>query len=185
MHVPRIDPIHAARRFGAFAVLTLRAIEKIRRGERDATEAAKHFAQVAQTHRLRETGAYDPRLGDMLVAQLRQTRGAPCVGGRRLTGTAQSQGSPYVRFSGRPPTLAAPRLKRAPTAIYGYPCCRWQSLVEHLPYREARMFSLGIPSVADAPHAGGKSAGLAKRTQARRSDFSWSKNPNHFNRDTR
>ena len=74
MHVPRIDSIRAARRFGAFAVLTLRAIEKIRRGERDATEAVRHFEQVARTHRLRETGAYDSKLVDMLIARVRQTR---------------------------------------------------------------------------------------------------------------
>ena len=35
MRDPKIDRIRATRRFGAFAVLTLRAIEKIRGGEDD------------------------------------------------------------------------------------------------------------------------------------------------------
>jgi hypothetical protein len=70
MRDPKIDRIRATRRFGAFAVLSLRAIEKIRAGT--ASEAARHFEQVARTQRLRETGAYDPRLVDMLIALLRQ-----------------------------------------------------------------------------------------------------------------
>jgi hypothetical protein len=73
MAAPLLDARRAARRFGAFAVLTLRAIEKIRRGERDAAEAAKHFEQVARTHRLRETTP-DPKLVDMLIARVRQTK---------------------------------------------------------------------------------------------------------------
>ena len=55
----------SAARFGAFAVLTLRAIGKIRRGAWTGPEAAAHFDQVARTHGLRETGHYDPRLVDM------------------------------------------------------------------------------------------------------------------------
>ena len=39
------------RRFGAFAVLTLRTIEKIRAGRMTASEAARHFEQMARTHR--------------------------------------------------------------------------------------------------------------------------------------
>jgi hypothetical protein len=62
MRVPKIDRIRATRRFGAFAVLTLRAIEKIRAGRITASEAARHFEQMARTHQLRETGHYDPRL---------------------------------------------------------------------------------------------------------------------------
>jgi hypothetical protein len=49
-----VAPLLDARRFGAFAVLTPRAIEKIRAGK--ATEASGHFEQVARTHGLRETG---------------------------------------------------------------------------------------------------------------------------------
>jgi hypothetical protein len=71
---PKIDRIRATRRFGAFAVLTLRAIEKIRAGGMTASEAARHFEQMARTHRLRESGHYDPKLVDMLMARLRQTR---------------------------------------------------------------------------------------------------------------
>jgi hypothetical protein len=71
MRHPKIDRIRATRRFGGFAVLTL-AIEKIRAGRMTASEAAKHFEQVA--HSLRETGHYDPKLVDMLIGRLRQTR---------------------------------------------------------------------------------------------------------------
>jgi hypothetical protein len=69
----KVDPIRAARRFGAFAVLTLRAIDRIRRGHGTGPEAAKHFEQVARAHRLRETTP-DPKLVDMLIARVRQTR---------------------------------------------------------------------------------------------------------------
>jgi hypothetical protein len=44
----KVDTLRATRRFGAFAVLTLRAIEKIRAGKMTAAEAAKHFEQVAR-----------------------------------------------------------------------------------------------------------------------------------------
>jgi hypothetical protein len=64
----------ATRRFGAFAVLTLCAIEKIRAGRMTASEAARQFEQVAHAHGLRETGHYDPKLVDMLIVRLRQTR---------------------------------------------------------------------------------------------------------------
>ena len=43
MRDPKVDRIRATRRFGAFAVLTLRAIEKIRAGRMTASEAARHF----------------------------------------------------------------------------------------------------------------------------------------------
>ena len=39
----RFTPSGVARRFGAFAVLTLRAIGKVRRGEWTGPEAAAHF----------------------------------------------------------------------------------------------------------------------------------------------
>jgi hypothetical protein len=74
MRVPKIGPIRATRRFGAFAVLTLRAIEKVRRGELTGPEAARRFEQVARNHGLRETGHYDPKLVDMLIARVRQAR---------------------------------------------------------------------------------------------------------------
>ena len=67
----------SADRFGAFAVLTLRAIGKIRRGEWTGPEAAVHFDLVARTHGLRETGHYDPRLVDMLIARVRAARPIP------------------------------------------------------------------------------------------------------------
>jgi hypothetical protein len=71
MRDPKMDGIRAT---GAFAVLTLRAIEKIRAGRITASEAARHFEQVAHAHGLRETGHYDPKLVDMLIVRLRQTR---------------------------------------------------------------------------------------------------------------
>jgi hypothetical protein len=37
-------------------------------------EAAAHFERVARTHRLRETGHYDPKLVDMLIARVRHTK---------------------------------------------------------------------------------------------------------------
>jgi hypothetical protein len=60
--VRRFTPSRVSRGFGAFAVPTLRAIGKIRRGEWTGPEAAAHFDPVARTHGLRETGHYDPRL---------------------------------------------------------------------------------------------------------------------------
>ena len=74
MHAPSPDPRRAARRFGAFAVLTLRAIDRIRLGDGTGPEAAAHFEQVARKHRLRETGTYDPKLVDMLISRVRQTK---------------------------------------------------------------------------------------------------------------
>jgi len=71
---PKTNRIRAARRFGAFAVLTLRAIEKIRAGKMTAAEAARRFEQMAGTHRLRETGHDDPKLVDMLITRMRQSR---------------------------------------------------------------------------------------------------------------
>ena len=47
---------------------------QIRRGEWTGPEAAAHFDQVARTHGLGETGHYDPRLVDMLIARVRQAR---------------------------------------------------------------------------------------------------------------
>ena len=41
MRDPKIERIRATRRFGAFAVLTLRAIEKIRAGRMTASEAGQ------------------------------------------------------------------------------------------------------------------------------------------------
>jgi hypothetical protein len=69
-----VDPIRAARRFGAFAVLTLRAIDKVRRGELTGPETAAHFDRLAHAHGLRKTGAYDGKLVDTLIARLRQAR---------------------------------------------------------------------------------------------------------------
>ena len=74
MRAAKIDRIRATRRFGAFAVLTLRAIEKIRAGRMTGLEAARQFEQMARTHRLRETGHYDPKLVDMLITRVRQSR---------------------------------------------------------------------------------------------------------------
>ena len=74
MRAAKIDRIRATRRFGAFAVLTLRAIEKIRSGRMTSSEAARRFEQMARTHRLRETGHYDPKLVDMLITRVRQTK---------------------------------------------------------------------------------------------------------------
>ena len=74
MRDPKVDRIRATRRFGAFAVLTLRAIEKIRAGRMMASEAARRFEQMAGTHRLRETGHDDPKLVDMLITRMRQSR---------------------------------------------------------------------------------------------------------------
>jgi len=74
--VRRFTPSRVTRRFDAFAVPTLRAIGKIRRGEWDRPGAA-HFDQVARTHGLRETGRYDPRLVDMLIAGVRAARPIP------------------------------------------------------------------------------------------------------------
>jgi len=74
MRDPKVDRIRATRRFGAFAVLTLRAIEKIRAGRMMASEAARRFEQMAGTHRLRETGHDDPKLVDMLITRVRQGR---------------------------------------------------------------------------------------------------------------
>jgi hypothetical protein len=70
----KVDRLRASRRFGAFAVLTLRTIEKVKAGKVTGPEAAAHFEQVARTHGLRETGHYDPRLVDMLIARVRQAR---------------------------------------------------------------------------------------------------------------
>ena len=74
MRAPKIDRIRATRRFGTFTVLTLRAIEKIRARRMTALEAARHFEQMARTHGLRETAHYDPKLVDMLIARVRQTK---------------------------------------------------------------------------------------------------------------
>jgi hypothetical protein len=74
MRAAKIDRIRATRRFGAFAVLTLRAIEKIRAGMMTSLEAARQFEQVARTHGLRETGHYDPKLVDMLISRVRTAR---------------------------------------------------------------------------------------------------------------
>ena len=49
MRAAKTNRIRATRRFGAFAVLTLRTIEKIRAGRMTASEAARHFEQVART----------------------------------------------------------------------------------------------------------------------------------------
>ena len=46
MRSAKIDRIRATRRFGAFAVRTLRAIEKIRAGRMTASEAGRRFEQM-------------------------------------------------------------------------------------------------------------------------------------------
>jgi hypothetical protein len=74
MRAAKIDRIRATRRFGAFAVLTLRAVEKIRAGRMTASDSARHFEQMARTHWLRETGHYDPKLVDMLIPRVRYTK---------------------------------------------------------------------------------------------------------------
>ena len=71
---PKVYPLPCQPRL---AVLTLRAIGKIRRGEWTGPEAAVHFDPVARTHGLRETGHYDPRLVDMLIARVRAARPIP------------------------------------------------------------------------------------------------------------
>ena len=48
MRAAKIDRLRASRRFGAFAVLTLRAIEKIRAGRMTASEAARHAGAAHQ-----------------------------------------------------------------------------------------------------------------------------------------
>jgi hypothetical protein len=75
----KADSIRTTRRVGAFAVLALRAIDKIRRGEWTGPEAAAHFERVARTDRLRETGHYAPKLVDILITRVRgpQGPGAP------------------------------------------------------------------------------------------------------------
>jgi hypothetical protein len=70
----KADSIRTTRRVGAFAVLALRAIDKIRRGEWTGPEAAAHFERVARTDRLRETGHYDPKLVDILITRVRHTK---------------------------------------------------------------------------------------------------------------
>jgi hypothetical protein len=70
----KVDRLRASRRFGAFAVLTLRTIEKVKAGKVTGPEAAAHFEQVARAHGLRETGHYDPRMVDMLISRVRQAR---------------------------------------------------------------------------------------------------------------
>ena len=57
----------------------LRAIERIKRGEIAAAEAAGHFEHVAQRHSLRETG-YGRRLVDMLIAGVRAAQADPLRG---------------------------------------------------------------------------------------------------------
>jgi hypothetical protein len=68
------ERLRATRRFGAFAVLTLRAIERIKDGELTSEGAAAHFERVAQKYKLRESRYYDPRFIDMLIARVRRTR---------------------------------------------------------------------------------------------------------------
>jgi hypothetical protein len=51
-------------------VLTLRAIDRIRRGGLTGPEALP-TSNVAQRHRLREAGTYDAKLVDMLIARVR------------------------------------------------------------------------------------------------------------------
>jgi hypothetical protein len=43
-------------------------------GEWTGREAAAHFEQVARKYRLPEAGEYDPKLVDMLISRVRQTR---------------------------------------------------------------------------------------------------------------
>ena len=74
MRDPKVDRIRATRRFGAFAVLTLRPIEKIRTRRMTALEAARQFEQMARANGLRETGHFDPKLVDMLITRVRQAR---------------------------------------------------------------------------------------------------------------
>jgi hypothetical protein len=74
MRVPEFDHVRATRRSGAFAVLTLRAIEKIKNGQMTGVGAAVHFERLARTHRLRETGQYDPKLVDILITRVRHTK---------------------------------------------------------------------------------------------------------------
>jgi hypothetical protein len=50
MRAAKIDRIRATRRFGAFAVLTLRAIEKIRAERMTASEAGRRFEQMTRSH---------------------------------------------------------------------------------------------------------------------------------------
>jgi hypothetical protein len=68
--VRRFTPSRVTRRFGAFAVLTSRAIEKVRPGKMTAAEAAGTSNRWPGAHRLRETGHYDPKLVDMFIARV-------------------------------------------------------------------------------------------------------------------
>ena len=100
---PKVDPLRASRRFGAFAVLTLRAIAKIRAGKMTAPEAAKHFAQV---------GPDPPPAGDRRLrspagghahcpATAEQERGARYVGGKVTNGYLAVAGKPAGASCGR------------------------------------------------------------------------------------
>jgi hypothetical protein len=84
---PRLQLVHgrlrharAARRQGAAGPIgvnkfwQLIAIEKIKNGQMTGVEAAAHFERVVGTHRLRETGHYDPKLVDILVTRVRHTK---------------------------------------------------------------------------------------------------------------
>src|SRR5262245_38354003 len=116
----KVDRLRATRRFGVFAVLTLRVIKKIRAGKLTATEAAAHFEQVARAHGLRETGHYDPPAvgghADFEGAG-GQERRAPH--GRRLTGTAVSQGG-ALRLFRASPLPGSPQPKPSAVTIRGY-----------------------------------------------------------------
>jgi hypothetical protein len=100
---------------GAFAVLTLRAIEKIRGGKMTTAEAVAHFEQVARTHRLHETGRYDPKLADMLIARVRQA--APHMGGKAIDGYRGVARRPADAFFGTAPIWQP----QAQTRIHGAP----------------------------------------------------------------
>jgi hypothetical protein len=62
MRVPKIDRIHATRRFGAFAVLTLRAIEKIGPGRSPLPRGGRIL-------RNRSPGTYRLRRGATIVEE--------------------------------------------------------------------------------------------------------------------
>jgi hypothetical protein len=74
--VRRFTPLPCHPPLRCLWVLNLRAIGQIRRGGWTGLEAAA-LDQVVRTHGLRETGHYDPRLVDMLIAGARAARPIP------------------------------------------------------------------------------------------------------------
>jgi hypothetical protein len=121
MRDPKVDRIRATRRFGAFAVLTLCAIEKIRAGTMTAAEAARHFEQVARTHRLRATGI--PSWWTCSSRGCgRPGKRSAVRGGKAINRYAAVAEKPVHARSGQDPTSRNPKPKRSPATMLGNPC---------------------------------------------------------------